>query len=815
MTVIFFSKDRPLQLDAALRSWERHCQDAASASIRVLYQASTSRLLSLYRRLLREHPQADFVREVDFRRDLLLLLRGREGVLFVVDDTVFVQDFTMAAIAETLRQNPDALGFSLRLGRNTVSCYSMNHAQELPAFQTLPGGILKYRWPEAEYDFGYPLEVSSSVYRTQQMLPLLEQLEFKNPNTLEEAMSRQAARFRQSHPMLLCREQSAAFSIPANKVQRVCDNRAGGNPAYSAATLAALYAAGQRIETEAFDGFVPQACHQEAEFKTALTAEPVPLVSVVIPCYQQAQYLPEAVGSVVAQTFSNWELIIVNDGSTDDTSRVARALMGKYAGRSIRLLEKKNGGLAHARNAGIRAAAGAYILPLDADDKIEPALLEKTVALLEGEPGVAIAYTDVAHFGAVEKTIPAAEFDFKGICVQNQLNYCSLFRRGAWDLAGGYNPNMVWGYEDWDFWIACGEQGLLARRIPGALLQYRVKGASMFTVAASHDEALRARIVLNHPALYDPKKRLEAAAIWSNPLLPPPPGAPKVSVIVPTFNRPERLEETLRSIAGQTSQDLEIIVVNDNGLDVEHVINRCHAEVEIVSLRHGSNRGLAAARNTGLRHARGRYIAFLDDDDIFLPGHLETLVSFLESSGHKAAYTDAWCAEEEKAADGTYQVVRRHVPFSKDWDQEGILLQNIMPVLCVLHERTLGIATGEFDEQMTSHEDWDYWIRLSRHCTPVHIQTITCEFRSRKDGTSMTSQLQADFLRTTRLIYKKHAAYAAGHRATRRSQRDILRELERQLGRPRQNWFGAALAAAKRRIFRRNQPPPAPQPSVL
>ena len=640
------------------------------------------------------------------------------------------------------------------------------------------------------------------------MLPLFEQLEFKNPNTLEEAMSRSTERFRQSHPFLACWEQSRAFSIPANKVQQVCDNRAGENAAYSSEALAALFAHGQRMQTQALDGFIPQGCHQEIEFKIAPEAEPVPLVSVVIPCYNQAGYLPEAVASVVAQTFADWEIIIVNDGSPDDTSLAVRQLIKEHAGRRIRLLEKKNGGLAHARNAGIRAASGAYILPLDADDKLHPAMLEKTVALLEADPGVDIACTDVAHFGVAEKIIEAAEFDFRKICVNNQLNYCSLFRREAWELAGGYNSNLVWGYEDWDFWIGCGEQGLAARRVPGALLQYRVKDSSMYTDAKEHDRELRARIALNHPALYDAKKLIEARVIWSNPALPAPPGAPQVSVIVPTFNRPERLEETLRSIAGQSLQDFEVIVVNDNGVDVEHVINRWNAPADIIYLRHRANQGLAAARNTGLRRARGRYIAFLDDDDIFLPDHLQTLVSFLESSGNKAAYTDAWCAEEQKTAEGNYQIVRRHVPFSNDWDNDAILRQNCVPVLCFLHERCLGIAIGEFDEQLTTHEDWDYWIRLSRLCTPVHIKKVTCEFRTRQDGTSMTSAIRPDFLRTTRLIYKKHETWVAGNRTTRRGQKRFLQNLERELGVSRRTSPGGWLGSVFGRLFRRQQPLP-------
>jgi glycosyltransferase involved in cell wall biosynthesis len=803
MTVIFFSKDRPLQLDAALRSWAGHCRDAGGATWRVLYKASNSRMISLYRQLMREHPGVDFFREEDFRRDLLELVAQQDYIGFVVDDSIFVRDFSLADINSALGRHADALGFSLRLGRNTTYCYTLDRGQNPPALEAAAKPALKFRWPGAECDFDYPLEVSSSVYRGAQILPLLHEIEFRNPNTLEEALHQNKARFQESHPCLLCQETSAAFAAPVNRVQQeVQTNRAGSDPGLSADALAAAFAQGRRIDTAALDGFTPRGCHEEVEFKLRPGAPAVPLVSVVIPCYNQARFLPEAVASVAAQSFADWEIIIVNDGSPDDTSAVARRLMEEHAGRRIRVLEKRNGGLAHARNAGILAATGAYVLPLDADDKIGPAMLEKTVALLESAPGVAVAYTDVAHFGAEEKVVQAAEFNFKKLCENNQLNYCSLLRREAWEQAGGYNSNLIWGYEDWDLWIGCGEQGLAARRVPGALLQYRVKESSMFTDALARDRELRARIVLNHPALYDAEKAAQARAIWSNPALPAPPGAPRVSVIVPTYNRPERLEETLRSIAGQTLRDVEIIVVNDGGLDVAPVIARCGGEMEIAHLRHKTNRGLAAARNTGLRRARGRYIAFLDDDDIFLPHHLQTLADFLERSGQRAAYTDAWCAEEE-LVEGRYRAGRREVRYSADWDNDRILVQNLAPVLCFMHERSLGIAAGEFDERLTTHEDWDYWIRLSRLCTPVHIKEVTCEFRARQDGSSMTSGRRADFLRTIRLVYKKHQALAAGKVAILEQQRRFVRGLEDELGASRKSSFGPWLAAMLRRLFRR------------
>ncbi|HEY3913748.1 MAG TPA: hypothetical protein VGN61_04605, partial [Verrucomicrobiae bacterium] len=94
MILLVFSKDRPLQVDGTLRSWKKRCQDAAAASVKVLFKASTPRILSFYRRLMQEHPEVDFVQERNFRADTLSLLEGQDYVLFTVDDTLFVQDFS-------------------------------------------------------------------------------------------------------------------------------------------------------------------------------------------------------------------------------------------------------------------------------------------------------------------------------------------------------------------------------------------------------------------------------------------------------------------------------------------------------------------------------------------------------------------------------------------------------------------------------------------------------------------------------------------------------------------------------------------------
>ena len=230
---------------------------------------------------------------------------------------------------------------------------------------------------------------------------------------------------------------------------------------------------------------------------------------------------------------------------------------------------------------------------------------------------------------------------------------------------------------------------------------------------------------------------------------------PLVSVIVPTFNRPSTLKVALESIVQQSLVDYEIIVINDAGEDVEDIVALFNARKNVTYIRHGKNRGLAAARNSGLGVARGKYIAYLDDDDRFLPLHLETLVSYLEENSCQVAYSDAWRVWQIKE-NAHYVEKKRDVPYSQDFNPENLLVNNCFPVLCMMHEKACLETTGVFDETLTTHEDWDLWIRLSRHFNFAHISKTTAEFTWRMDGSSMTSGIPKDYLRTKKIIYQKY-----------------------------------------------------------
>ncbi|ULA63108.1 MAG: Glycosyltransferase [Nitrospira sp.] len=252
--------------------------------------------------------------------------------------------------------------------------------------------------------------------------------------------------------------------------------------------------------------------------------------------------------------------------------------------------------------------------------------------------------------------------------------------------------------------------------------------------------------------------------------------APMVTVIIPTYNRPDRLRTALASVLDQDYRDVQIVVVNDGAMPVEAVIVAVNQDGRITLINHDRNKGLAASRNTGLRHATGKYVCYLDDDDRFLPDHISTLVAQLETGECKVAYTDAWRVHEQTAGE-TLSEIRRDRPYAEEFNPHQLLIANYIPVLCVMHARACLNDVGDFDESLFVHEDWDLWIRMATRYPFVHIPKTTAEFSWRGDGSSMSSQPREIFLRTAEIIYRKYAPYAANHPAVLEGQQKRLQDL--------------------------------------
>ena len=523
-----------------------------------------------------------------------------------------------------------------------------------------------------------------------------------------------------------------------------------------------------------------------------------PLISVIIPCYNYAKYLVECVESVIEQTCPDFEIIIVNDGSTDNSKEVAEQLISDHPDYAIHLIDQKNAGQpAISRNNGIKKAKGNYILTLDADDKLAPTFIEKTLRTLQTNPEYAIAYTHRQDFDGTNEVHQAQSFNLEKLRYQNHLSYCALYKKEVWEKVGGYRTNTR--FEDWDFFVAAGAAGFNGVLVPEPLFFYRRHDTGFYQDSINNFEYNYAFIVMNNRVLYSEAEIQDAEGIISskNEKSKGKKRDPKVSVIVPTHNRPEGLREAIQSIQNQSFQDFEIIVVNDAGEDVKEVIESLD-DKRIRYFSHKKNKGLAAARNTGLKKATGKYIAYLDDDDIFYFNHLETLVNQLEYSGYRVAYTDAYRAHQ-KFEKGSYYITGRDKPFSHDFDASAILVRNYFPVLAIMHERSCLERSGLFDETLTSHEDWDLWIRLSRHYTFIHIPKVTCEYRWREDGSSMSSSMKKDFLKTMKMIYEKYEEYLTNQPALKEAQEKSLAELGKEIHRIDQRKVSIVIPVYNRR----------------
>lgn len=224
-------------------------------------------------------------------------------------------------------------------------------------------------------------------------------------------------------------------------------------------------------------------------------------VSVVVPCYNQGIFLDDAIESIVNQTYSNWECIIVNDGSTDLTHQFATNWLANDS-RIIYILQN-NKGLSAARNTGIKVANGEFIIALDADDFISQDYIEKLILEFEKNSNLKIAYSKAMKFGTENGYWNLPDYNFKNILDSNMI-YCSaMFKKTDWLAVGGYDEKLIYGIEDWEFWIAVLKYGGEVKRIDFIGFYYRIKSNSMITnLLDSKYEASRNYIYIKHARVY-------------------------------------------------------------------------------------------------------------------------------------------------------------------------------------------------------------------------------------------------------------------------------------------------------------------------
>lgn len=228
-----------------------------------------------------------------------------------------------------------------------------------------------------------------------------------------------------------------------------------------------------------------------------------PLVSIIIPCYNQGKYLNEAVNSVLCSTYENIEIIIADDGSDDE---LTKNVMDNFKEEKTTLIRQKHSGVSAARNYAIKKAKGKYILPLDADDKIDCTYIKKAVKILENNPDYNVVYSNTKHFGDFSYIHIPKPFDKVHLLLENCFTVSVLFKKSDWETTGGFKEEMDLGWEDWEFWITMSEHYLNPYYIPEELFFYRiVKNEKSRTDIASVEKnklILRKKMMKLHPDSY-------------------------------------------------------------------------------------------------------------------------------------------------------------------------------------------------------------------------------------------------------------------------------------------------------------------------
>ena len=222
-----------------------------------------------------------------------------------------------------------------------------------------------------------------------------------------------------------------------------------------------------------------------------------PLISVVVPCYNQGEFLKECISSVLSQTYKNIEIIIVDDGSTDSSPDVVNEQCKRHGCISCHHILRS--GVSAARNFGISNAAGDLILPLDADDLIRKEFLSETIIPLSRNIGD-IIYTDIEFFGEKTGIKRMGKYNYNKFAIKNQMANTSLFKKEHWKEVGGYNETFLDGYEDWEFWInICEKCNARGYYIPKPLLLYRIKKDSRNKEAKRKEDSIWKKITELHP----------------------------------------------------------------------------------------------------------------------------------------------------------------------------------------------------------------------------------------------------------------------------------------------------------------------------
>lgn len=581
----------------------------------------------------------------------------------------------------------------------------------------------------------------------------------------------------------------------------------------------------------------------------------VPKISICVPAYNYAHFLPKAIESVLSQDFEDYELIILNDVSPDNTHEIATA----YAAKDPRvryILNEKNLGAIENCNKGVEVARGEYVTFLSADDFYLPGWLKAGVEFLDNHSDVNLVYCktilvdDHDQFCWTTAIDSFSNFDHTGrdefrehvktggtffhlaatIMRKTMLEQHGFYKK--WDKAGGFSA------EDWEanFKFALNnkegyinqiyyafrvhssnfssqdkvlENGALVRshlyildKFLTAETAYRTRGIQKETLMhlfgqvnmlSKHAPEIAEKVLPEiYPQLNDIKNRLEQLGQLP---IPPLSEQPLVTVVIPTFNMagcagnplaPSGryiffVLSALESLCQQTYTNWQAIIVNDGGEDITPLLKdfkqKYQPKQNIQYFYFNVNQGQATARNVALEFIwQGELVTFLDDDDLYLPNHLENIVNKLSGTSIPCAYTN-YTNVVERYLNGN-RVVAEQLPVNIPpiYSKALLAIKNYIPMstFAVRRECILDHEV-RFDPTLKILEDWEFLLKLSNWYDFTYIPDKTVEIREREQSDSVQQLRQDQYATNYEKIYK---TYSIDNDDIQRNRQKILAKIK-------------------------------------
>ena len=509
-----------------------------------------------------------------------------------------------------------------------------------------------------------------------------------------------------------------------------------------------------------------------------------PLVTAIVSTYNSEKYLRACLDDLEAQTMAErLEVVVVDSGSLQNEAAIVREYQGRYPNiRYIRTESRET--IYSAWNRAIEVARGRYLTNANTDDHHRADALERMVNTLEADPGVALVYADAAATAEENASFAHAsvtgsfrwpEFDARHLFSVCYVGPQPMWRRELHDKYGHFDPRMrVAG--DYEFWLRIAPHERF-QHIPEVLGLYLDSKASiehaLAAVGSQESELARER---NWPASWGQRPPLSAgyfvaAGDENSPLQPGEqlqeknrqgvdPGTTFVSVIMATKNRREMLECALYSVIQQTYQAWEIVLINDGGENVRDIIERLGLEQRVRYLQNARSIGQAKARNKALQTASGEIIVFLDDDDLYLPDHLQTVVAAFQDTSCVFAYTDADVVQEVLRNGQRREVSRSAAYRHGAYSRRKLHIDNYIPINTWAVRKCCLDEVGGFDESLSCCEDWELLLRIAQQHEFVHLERTTVEVRHRADvADNVTRQKLSETEAVYETIYARYAGY--------------------------------------------------------